>query len=373
MNARHVRLLVWKEFLQLRRDPLLLRIIFLIPFIYLVMFGYVVAAEVTRLPTAIVDLDRSAISRQLDSSFTASDYFDVKARPPDEATLQQLMSRGEVRVAVVIPAGTQGLLNTGRAAGVGVIVDGADSQSASVGTSYATRIIADVNAGRTAGALPSSGVPGVDARVRVVYNQTLAPVNTMIPGLIAAVLMISIMVIMSQAVVKERESGTLEQMFTTPITRGEYLVGKVLPYALLATVQATLTGIVGTLWFRVPFYGSLGVVALGLGLFMLTCLGLGLFVSLMSRTRHQAQQTVMFIMLPTFIMAGFIFPIESMPKLIQPLTNLIPLTHAITILRASFVKDAGVADLVMPLSLLALFAAAIFGAALIAVHRRLSE
>jgi len=209
--------------------------------------------------------------------------------------------------------------------------------------------------------------------VRVEYNQTLASVNTMIPGLLASVLMVTLMVVLSQAVVKERESGTLEQMFTTPVSRGEYLVGKLLPYGLLASAQSAITAFVGTWWFGVPFTGSVWIVCLGLLLFMLTTIGLGLLVSLVSRTRHQAQQTIMFVMLPMFILSGFIFPIESMPAPIQPFTKLIPLTHAVAILRASFVKGSGLADLAEPLLYLVGFAIVIFGAAIVAVRRRLSE
>ena len=144
------------------------------------------------------------------------------------------------------------------------------------------------------------------------FNPTMDPINTMIPGLIAAIMMISLMAIMCQAVVKERESGTLEQMFVTPIRPTEYLIGKVTPYAVLATAQMLLVAGVGTLWFKVPFNGSIWVVLTGLFLFMFTCIGLGLLI-LVSRTRHQAQQAVMFIMIPTMVLSGFIFPIQSMP------------------------------------------------------------
>lgn len=372
MNPRHVRLLVWKEFVQLRRDPMLLRIVMIMPFVYLIMFGYVVAADVTHLPTAVVDLDHSVTSRQIDAAFSSTAYFDVKARPTTEAALQTLLDRGEVRVAIVVPAGTQAALDKGQVAGIGIVVDGADSTSSSVGTSYAMRIIGDLNQAR-AEALGAGALPGVDARVRVQYNQTLASVNTMIPGLLASVLMVTLMIVLSQAVVKERESGTLEQMFTTPVTRGEYLAGKLLPYGLLACAQSAITALLGTWWFGVPFTGSVLIVCLGLLLFMLTTIGLGLFVSLVSRTRHQAQQTIMFVMLPTFILSGFIFPIESMPAPIQPFTKLIPLTHAVVILRASFVKGSGLADLAEPLLYLIGFAIVIFGAAILAVRRRLSE
>ena len=163
----------------------------------------------------------------------------------------------------------------------------------------------------------------------------------MIPGLIATILILSMTSIMTQAVVRERERGTLEQMFVTPISRGEYLVGKLTPYVLIGVVQMSIVALVGRLWFRVPFNGQLWVVVLGLFLFMLTTVALGLFISLVSHTRQQAQQTVMFIMLPFIMLSGFIFPVASMPPVFQVISYVIPLRYAIEILRGTFIEGAG--------------------------------
>ena len=373
MNLKHIRLLIWKEFIQLRRDPLLLRMLFLMPVAQLILFGYVVAVDVRNLDTAVVDLDRTATSRTLESAFSSSGYFRVVARPASESDLRPLLDRGDVKVALVIPEGTQTTLDRGENAGVGIVVDGSDSQIASVGSSYAAQIIAQFNAQRRDRLGMDVAAPGIDARVRVMFNPTLDPINTMIPGLVAAILMLSLMAIMSQAVVRERESGTLEQMFVTPIRPGEYLIGKVTPYALLAAAQMTLVALVGLFWFKVPFYGDFAVVLVGLGLFMLTSIGMGLLVSLVSRTRHQAQQAVMFIMIPTMVLSGFIFPIESMPAAIQPITYAIPLRYALTVLRGAFVKGSDFGSLAEPLWAMAGFAVVIFGAAVMATRRRLAE
>ncbi len=373
MSAKRIRLLIWKEFTQLKRDPLLVRLLLLMPVVQLVLFGYVVAADVRHLTTAVVDLDRTVASRQLSDDFAASGYFTITQRPDSEDDLRGLIDRGQVQVAVVIPAGTQTALDRGQTAGIGIIVDGSDSQVSSVGASYASQIIARFNADRLTAQGISVAAPRIDAQVRVMFNPTMDSVNTMIPGLIATIMMISLMAIMSQAVVKERESGTLEQMFVTPIHATEYLIGKLTPYALLATVQMLIVAGVGTAWFRVPFNGNVWVVLVGLALFMLTCIGLGLLVSLVSRTRQQAQQAMMFIMLPTMILSGFIFPIDSMPALIQPLTNLIPLTFALQVLRGAFVKGSGFEAMAGQLLILAGFAAVIFTASIIATRRRISE
>jgi ABC-type multidrug transport system permease subunit len=373
MSLHRIRLIIWKEFLQLRRDPLLLRLIFIMPIVQLIFFGYVVSADVRNLSTAVVDLDKSAISRELIASFASSSYFTVEAYPASETELEPLLDRGDVRVAIVIPEGTQAHLQKGEIAPVGIVVDGSDSRTAAVSSGYAAQIIAMINAERINEQGLAIQAPGIDSRVRVLFNPSLRTVNTMIPGLVAAILMLSVLAIMSQAVVRERESGTLEQMFVTPITRGEYLIGKVTPYVLLAVVQISLVALVGIFWFRVPFHGKFAEVAAGLGLFMLTVIGLGLLVSLASRTRQQAQQTVLFIMLPMMLLSGFIFPIESMPAALVPVTYVMPLTWAVLLLRGAFVKGVGFSALVPELLILVLFAVAIFGLAVLATRRRLSE
>jgi ABC-2 type transport system permease protein len=348
-------------------------LIFIMPIVQLIFFGYVVSADVRNLSTAIVDLDKSAISRELIASFASSSYFTLEAYPTSEAELEPLMDRGDVRVAIVIPEGTEAQLDKGEIAPVGIVVDGSDSRTAAVSSGYAAQIVARLNADRITEQGLAVQSPGIDSRVQVLFNPSLRTVNTMIPGLVAAILMLSVLAIMSQAVVRERESGTLEQMFVTPITRGEYLIGKVTPYALLAVLQISLVALVGIFWFRVPFHGTFAEVAAGLGLFMLTVIGLGLLVSLASHTRQQAQQTVLFIMLPMMLLSGFIFPIESMPTALVPVTYVMPLTWAVLLLRGAFVKGVGFSALAPELLILALFAVVIFGLAVMAIRRRLSE
>ena len=182
MSARRIRLLMWKEFLQLRRDPILIRALLLMPVLQLILFGYVVAADVTNISTAIIDLDRTSISRQVDAAFVGSGYFNVTARPGSEGELRPLMDAGKVKLAVVIPEGTEASLDRGQAAPLGIIVDGSDSQIASVGAGYASQIVARLNQGRIAAQGLELQAPGIDARVRVMFNPTLAAVNSMIPG-----------------------------------------------------------------------------------------------------------------------------------------------------------------------------------------------
>lgn len=374
MSLKRIGLILWKEFRQFRRDRLLLPLVFMMPVLQLIMFGYVVSADITNVKTAIVDLDRTPMSRELADWLSGSGYFEITARPDDERALRPLMDAGTIQVAVVIPEGSSRRLAEGQRVEIGIVVDGADSRVSSVASGYSAQILSAFN--RTQ--LPEAyemldRAPGVTAQVRVLYNPSLKSVNSMIPGLMAAILMISTMTVMSQAVVRERESGTLEQMFTTPITRGEYIVGKMAPYVIIAAAQIGVVAAVGRLWFGVPFNGSVWVVLLGLLLFVFTALGMGLLVSLISRTRQQAQQTVMFIMLPFFVLSGFIFPIEAMPPAIIPLTYFIPLRYALVALRAAWLKGSSAGDLWLPLLALVGFSLAIFGVALASFRKRLSD
>jgi len=373
VSLRRLRLIIWKELLQLRRDRLLLPLIFMMPVMYVIMFGYVVGSDVRNLPTAVIDHDNTVMSRRIADAFSASGYFVITAHPSSEASLQPLIDGGAARVAIVIERGTEAALRRGETVPLGVIVDGADSKTASVASGYAAEIVAAFDRRLLDESGRAAGGPKIDARVRVMFNPSLKSVNAMVPGLVASVLMLSIMVIMSQAVVRERARGTLEQMMVTPITRGEYLAGKVVPYVAIASVQMTFVVLIGRYWFGVPFHGSVWTVALGLVLFTFTSIGMGLLVSLVSRTQQQAQQMVMFILIPTIVLSGFIFPIESMPAEIVPLTYLIPLRYALVVLRSAFLKGSGIGDLLWQFVGMAAFAVGIFGLAVARFQKRLAE
>lgn len=374
MSLKRIGLILWKEFRQFRRDRLLLPLVFMMPVLQLIMFGYVVSADITDVKTAIVDLDRTPMSRELTSWLAGSGYFEIVARPADERDLRALMDAGTIQVAVVIPESTSAHFAQGKRTEIGIVVDGTDSRVSSVAGGYAAQILSAFSRAQAPEATEMlARAPGIDASVRVLYNPSLKGVNSMIPGLMAAILMISTMTVMSQAVVRERESGTLEQMFTTPITRGEYITGKMVPYVIIASLQITVVALVGRFWFGVPFYGQVWVVLLGLALFVFSTLGGGLLVSLVSRTRQQAQQMVMFVLLPFFVLSGFMFPIEAMPPAIVPLTYFIPLRYAIQVLRAAWLKGSSVAELAVPLAIMVGFSVVIFAVALTSFRKRLSD
>ena len=238
-------------------------------------------------------------------------------RLDSEDDIRATMDEGKAMVAVLLPPGMERDLAAGETSATG-------DRSSTARTArrhrwpagYAAQVVASFERERLTalGAVPDG--PGIDARVRVLFNPSLRSVNAMIPGLVAMILMLSVSAIMSQAVVRERERGTLEQLFVTPIGRAEYVIGKVVPYVGIAIIQTLSVMIVGVLWFKVPFSGTAWIMALGLLLFLFTGIGQGLIISMISNTRHQAQQTTMFILIPTMVLSGFIFPIESMPAAI---------------------------------------------------------
>jgi len=376
MSWRRIRVLIWKEFTQIRRDKSMLPILLIMPILQLVLFGYVVGSDVRNLDLAVLDQDNSIQSHQVVDAFTSSGYFTVTARPTTDAQLKDDMDGGQAVVAVTIPKGLSDSIAQKRAAQLGIIVDGSDSRTSQVAAGYAAGIISNLSSAfyPTPGAPPGATLSaGVNAQVRVLYNPTMRAVNTMVPALLAFVIMMSTQNLMSQAIVKERERGTLEQLFVTPIGKADYLIGKVLPYAALGVVQVALTFVVGVLWFQVPFNGSLLVIGTGLLLFMLSALGLGMIVSLMSRTRQQAQQTSMFLMMPSMMLSGFMFPIDAFPRWLYFLTFLIPLRYILVIVRSNFLKGSSFMSLWPQFLAMAVFSVGIFLFGLSRFSKRLND
>lgn len=376
MSLRRIRLLMWKEFTQLLRDRSMLPLIFVLPVVQLVLFGYVIGTDVKDLRLAVLDQDNTVASHRVIEGFTSSGYFIQVARPADETGVQSAVDGNVAQVAIVIPRGFSDRVIHRQATQVSVILDGSDAKTASIAQGYAGTILANLSTKLYAApgaSVKSPGPAGVDARVRVLFNPTMRAVNTMVPALLAFILMVSTQNLMSQSVVKERERGTLEQLFVTPIGRAEYLIGKLLPYVCVAIIQIVVVFTVGTLYFRVPFAGSVVVLAAGLGLFMLTVLGQGLLISLMSRTRYQAQQANVFLMVPSMMLSGFVFPLSSMPAVLIPLTYLIPLRYILVIVRSNFVKGSDFVALWPQFLAMIVFSAAIFGLGLSRFQKRLND
>ncbi|MEO8483611.1 MAG: ABC transporter permease [Acidobacteriota bacterium] len=341
--------LMWKEFVELRRSPQLLRLVLIAPIIQLTMLGYAATTDVRHVPLAVVDGDRSPRSRQLIERFAASPYFDVVRDEVGPSSIERDLGTGQAWLALVIPSGFGRSLErrpspADRGPIVQVIADGTDANSSGVALAYVQGLVGEFN-----GALAAEqgvGAPRLEGRVRVWFNPDLESRNFMVPGVLAVLLLIITANLTSMAIVREREIGTLDQLNVTPITRWEIILGKLLPYAAVGFVDVLLVIAVAVFWFAVPLRGSVTLLLAASAVYLICTLGLGLFVSTISSTQQQAMMTAtFFILIPMMYLSGFIFPVENMPVPIQYVTTLIPLKYFLVIVRGIFLKGVGFAEL----------------------------
>jgi ABC-2 type transport system permease protein len=324
-----------KELLQLRRDPKILPILFMAPVIQLTILGYAATTDVRRVELAVCDLDRTAASRGLVDGFTASTYFRQVVALDEQRDIDRWLDSGRARIALTIPAGFGADRAAGRTAEVQLLADGSDAMVGTLGLSYAQGVLRDA-------AQAGGMVMPVELLPTVLYNPDLLSRNFMVPGVLAMIIMIMTMMLSSMALVRETELGTMEQLLVTPLTPGSIIVGKLVPYALVGTVEIMTALPVVLFWFKVPLRGSLAVLALLTLPFMMCTLGLGLLVSTLARTQQQAMMITTFIfMLPQIYLSGFIFPIQNMPPVFQWMTFAIPLRYYVTVLRGVFLKGVG--------------------------------
>jgi ABC-2 type transport system permease protein len=324
-----------KELLQLRRDPKILPILFVVPVIQLLVLGYAATTDVRRVELAVCDLDRSAESRLLVDTFTSSSWFRVVAAVGSQPELDDLLRKGIARVAITVPAGFGADRAAGRAGAIQLLADGSDATTGTAAIGYAASVVALASA--------RAGIePRVELRPLVLYNPDLASRNFMVPATLALILLIMTMMLTAMALVRESEVGTMEQLLVTPIRPTTLILGKLIAYSLVGLVEATCALPVVLFWFRVPLRGSLGTLFLLTIPFLFCTLGLGLLVSTLSRTQQQAMMLAAFFgMLPQIYLSGFAFPIQNMPLFFQWLTFVIPLRYYVTILRGIFLKGVG--------------------------------
>lgn len=344
-----IRHLIRKEFLELRQEPRLFGIVIMAPLIQLTVLGYAATTDVRDVPMVVVDQDRSSESRELIARFDASQNFVVVDGLASLDEVDRYLDRGDAWMALAIPGDYSERLRAGQAAAVQVVADGTDANSTNVAVGYAGALIASY-----ARELVGTG-PLVRSEIRVWFNPSLESRYFMIPGILALVLLVVTTNLSSMAIVREKELGTLEQLNVTPLARWELIVGKLLPYAVLGMFDVLLVIAVAVGWFHVPLRGSLALLLGSCVVYLLSTLGLGLFVSTISHTQQQAMMTAsFFFLIPMIFLSGFIFPIENMPCVIQQVTYLIPLRYFLVILRGIFLKGVGL-EVLWP-QLLALFA-----------------
>jgi ABC-2 type transport system permease protein len=365
-----------KEFIQVLRDPRMRFVVFVIPAVQTIIFGYAVNTDVRQVATAIYDLDNSSYSREVADRFIRSGYFELQERVTDEGRARELIDRGKVKAVLRMNHGFGESLAGGRGGSVQLILDGTDSNTAGIVLNYAARIVGTYSAqlqGEAASRAAGRPVPfrGVELASRAWYNENLESRNFYVPAVITNIVFIITMLLSSMAVVREKEIGTIEQVIVTPIGKGEFILGKTIPFVLIGFIDVTLISLVAVFWFEVPLRGSIPLLFGATALFLMSSLGIGLLISTISRTQQQAMMSAFFVIFPAMLLSGFAFPIESMPEPVQWLTYLNPMRFFLVIIRAIFQKGVGIEILWPQLLALLLIGASILSCAVLRFKKTL--
>jgi ABC-2 type transport system permease protein len=370
-----IRQMLVKEFIQVFRDRKMFGMVFLAPVLQLFLFGYAVSTDVRHIRTALYDLDNSVSSRDLVSRFERSGYFDIVEHIDAETAVRDLVDRGDVTAVLRIDKGFEDNLRAGRTASVQMIVDGTDSNTAGVVLAYSATIASRYSQGVLEARLQRLGGPEV-GRVtissRTWFNENLESRNFFVPGVIATLTMLVTLMLTSMAVVREKEIGTMEQIMVTPIRPIEFILGKTVPFALLALFDVLLITAVGVFWFDAPIRGSLLLLLASALLYLMSTLGMGLLISTVSRTQQQAMMTTFFYFFPAMLLSGFMFPVANMPEPIQYLTYLDPLRYFLIIIRGIFLKGVGLEVLAPQLAGLAILGVVTLALAVRRFHKTLA-
>ena len=382
-SLRRIREIILKEFRQTLREPRMRVLLFMPPLLQLIIFGYAANLDVDNSRIAWCDLDRTAQSRDVMADFVGSNRFEISATPATGAEVQHLLDAGRVQGAVVILPGFGRDIQHGRTTAVQVLVDGSNSNTASIIATYASSILASYGAralnqqnrdklvGRTANGPVHAGIPTLNMQSRIWFNPDLRSRNYFVPGVAANILLMVTLMLTSQAIIREKEIGTMEQLMVTPLRPIELLLGKTIPFAIVGMINMVIVTVAAIMIFRIPFRGSFLVLLFCASLFLMTALGAGLFLSTVSRTQQQANMGSFFFTTPAFMLSGFTFPIRNMPVVVQYMTYLNPLRYFMEIVRGVFIKGVGVAVLWPQMVVLTFFGVTVLTLSAMRFHKTL--
>jgi ABC-2 type transport system permease protein len=366
-----IREIIRKELIQSLREPRLRFMLFLPPLLQLLIFGFAVNLDLEHSKIAWMDLDNTPESRDLGAAFRSSRYFEVAALPDHEEQVQDLMDHSRVQAVIRVLPGFARDIERGKTAGVQVLIDGTNSNTASLVSNYANLVVAGYAAqvqaeqqiqrlmARSPTAPVSGSVAQVNARSRVWFNPDLHSRNYFIPGVVANIIMTVTLMLTALGIVREKEIGTMEQLMVTPIRPIELMIGKTIPFALVGLIDLVLVTTVAILVFHIPFRGSALLLLACSILFLMTSLGAGLFISTVSNTQQQAMMSSFFFTMPAFMLSGFTFPIRNMPPAIKAIAYVNPVYYFMEIVRGIFLKGAGLQAVWPQMIFLAVFGAAI--------------
>jgi len=375
-----LRAIIVKEYRQTFRDKRMVALLVVAPMLQLLVLGFAVNLEVEHVPTVVADQDHSPASRQFTAGLMAGDAFDLKGTVDSGRDAERLVEQGKVPITIIIPRGFSRRLAQGRKVSLQALVDGGDSNRAIVAqnavVAYAMQMaLAQAEAQLTRLSMARGTmipVPRVRVEPRIMYNPTLNSQVYFVPGIAATLLLVITMITTAMGLAREKEMGTLEQVMVTPVRPEILILGKTLPYGLIGLIDLGLVVALGAWVFDVPIRGSLLLIFLAGGVYMLTTLGLGLFVSVLARTQQQAFMVGMLIMMPSILLSGFMTPVENMPGWLQPLSALTPVRHFVEILRSVLLKNGSLTELSAQFVALAGMGISIFLLAAFVLRRRLA-
>jgi ABC-2 type transport system permease protein len=356
---KRIREVIRKEFIQIRRDSGLRRMVLIAPLLQLLIYGYVVATDIRSLPMVVLDRSASSESQRLVDRFVQSGYFELQEYVPSLRGVEEHLNTGESMIALVIPEDYARNVRRGVLAKVQLLVDGTNSNTATIALGYAGGVIGAENAARLKQNLDRRGIRMIEAGIReeprVWFNPSLRAINYMVPGIVCVLLMEMMVPLTAFSLVRERERGTIEQLMVTPLRAGEVLIGKTIPYVVIGIMDAVIILAAGTLWFGVPLPGNLLSLFVSTLLFIVVSLSLGILVATLVATQQQAALSAQFVLVPNILLSGFMFPIESMPIGMQWLTTVLPMRYFLVIVRGIMMKGLSLFDLweqVIPLAAL---------------------
>jgi len=365
-----------KEMLQIVRDPRTLALVFIMPILQLVLLGYAATSDVRNIPLVVLDQDKSPASRTLLESFRAADYFRQAFDVNSESELRNLIDAGSARAGIIIPPDYSSRLAAGRPAQVAFIIDGSDPAIAGttlaaatlIGQARATALSVERLAAR---GLAVAAAPAIEVRTRVWYNPDLIAAYYMIPAVVGLILQFLTVILTATAIVRERERGTIEQLIVTPLRASELIVGKLAPYVLIAFIDTIEILAGGVLLFGVPINGSLPLLLVLSGLFLISNLGVGLLISTITSTQQEAIIVAIFYNLPSIFLSGFIYPVAAMPRVLQFVSLAIPLRYYLIVVRGIVLKGVGMPALWPEVIALSIFAVVVITSAATRFKKRL--
>ncbi|GIU79811.1 MAG: membrane protein [Bryobacteraceae bacterium] len=368
MSGRRLRAVFVKELRHIARDWRSLAMALAVPLLLLLLFGYALTLDVDRIPTVIYDQDGTAESRELAERFRGSKFFQAAGAPEGYRDVVRRLDEGKALMAVVIPRGFARSAGAGETAKVQVLLDGSDSNTASIAAGYAEALVMAYSMELREKWIEKRGAgklePPADLRARVLFNNALQSKNFIVPGLIAVILMLIAAMLTSLTIAREWENGTMEQLLATPVRPQELLLGKLAAYFVLGVADTVIALAVGVGLFGVPMRGSYLLLAVASALFLFGALCWGIFLSTVARSQLLAYQAALITsFLPAFLLSGFVFAIENMPWVVQQVTRIVPARYFVTILHGIFMKGVGIEVLWVPMLFLLIYAGIVFGVA----------